>query len=277
MDWKPACVALDLDGTTLRTGSVLSAYTREVLEAVIARGVRVVVASGRPYHALPREVLEIPGVEYAVCSNGATVWHVPTGACIRRVTLPPEAAGQVMEALARENIRYECYIGGRPYADAAYVADPVACGAPPRAIPYVQSTRQPVDDIAGFLRSHAGELEGLDVILADPSRKPALWERLTGLRDDLYITFAAPHLLEIAHRDAGKRAGLEAVLAGMGIAGVQTAAFGDADNDIDMLEWAGLGVAMANATEGAKRAADRVALSNDEDGVARVLAEIFGI
>ena len=86
-----------------------------------------------------------------------------------------------------------------------------------------------------------------------------------------------PQLLEIAHRNAGKRAGLAAVLAGLGLTESQTVAFGDADNDIDMISWAGIGIAMENGTEGAKNAADRIAPPNDEDGVARMLESLFAL
>ncbi len=272
-----ACVALDLDGTTLGPGGVLSPYTREILEKLIARGVHVVVASGRSFTSLPQAVLGIEGVEYAVCSNGATVWHVPTGACIRRTVLAPGAAADILHALAEEKVCFECFIEGRPYADAAYVADPVAHGASAAAIPYIQSTREPVADVKGFILSHADELESLDVVVGDPEKKAALWKLLAGLRDDLYVTSSVPQLLEIAHRNAGKRAGLATVLAGLGLTESQTVAFGDADNDIDMISWAGIGIAMENGTEGAKKAADRIAPPNDEDGVARMLESLFAL
>ena len=272
-----ACVALDLDGTTLGPGGILSSYTKDILEQLIARGVHVVVASGRSFTSLPQAVLGIEGVEYAVCSNGATVWHVPTGACIKRTVLAPGAAADILRALADEQVSFECFIAGRPYADAAYVADPVAHGASAAAVPYIQSTREPVEDVRAFILSHADELESLDVVVADPERKTALWERLAGLRDDLYVTSSVPQLLEIAPRDAGKRAGLATVLAGLHLTESQAVAFGDADNDIDMISGCGIGIAMENGTEGAKRAADRIARPNGEDGVARMLAELFGL
>ena len=277
MESELACVALDLDGTTLGPGGILSSDTRQVLERLIARGVHVVVASGRSFTSLPRAVLGIEGVEYAVCSNGATVWHVPTGTCIRRTVLAPGAAVDILRALACEPVSFECFIGGRPYAEAAYVADPAAHGASVAAIPYIQSTREPVADVKGFILSHADELESLDVVVGDPEKKTALWKLLAGLRDDLYVTSSVPQLLEIAHRDAGKRAGLATVLAGLNLTESQTVAFGDADNDIDMISGCGVGIAMENGTEGAKKAADRIAPPNTEDGVARVLAELFGL
>lgn len=274
---RPACIALDLDGTTLRTGGTLSAYTKEVLETLGKRGVHIVVASGRSFTSLPQEVLSLCGVEYAVCSNGASVWHVPSGVCIHRTVLPAEAAAEILAAMEKENIRYECFIEGRPYADAFYVADPVACGALPRAIPYIQSTRQPVEDIHKFILEHASELENLDVIVANQNEKMHLWKKLAALREDLYVTSSVHQLLEIAHRDAGKKNGLAVVLERLGLQPEQTAAFGDADNDVDMLRWVGCGVAMANAPGDVQAAADCITGSNDEDGVARILSQWFAL
>lgn len=275
MGMRPACVALDLDGTTLQTGGTLSTYTKEVLETLGARGVHIIVASGRSFTSLPREVLALPGVAYAVCSNGASVWHVPTETCIHRTVLPPDAAAEVLAAMQGESVHFECFVAGKPYADAFYVADPVACGALPRAIPYIRSTRRPVEDIAAFIYAHAHELENLDVVIADQSRKAALWQQLAALRDDLYVTSSVHQLLEIAHRDAGKKTGLAVVLDRLGLTAEQAVAFGDADNDVDMLQWAGLGVAMGNAPAQVQAVADRIAPANDEDGVAKVLAELF--
>ncbi|MBR3866170.1 MAG: HAD family phosphatase [Butyricicoccus sp.] len=274
---RPACIALDLDGTTLQTGGTLSDYTKQILETLGAAGVHIVVASGRSFTSLPREVLDLAGVEYAVCSNGASVWHVPSGECIHRIVLPAEAVDNVFAAMEGEKIRYECFIEGKPYADAFYVADPVACGALPRAIPYIRSTRQPVEDITGFVRAHAFELENLDVIVAEQDRKAALWEKLASLREDLFVTSSVHQLLEIAHRDAGKKNGLAVVLDRLALDREQAAAFGDADNDVDMLRWVGCGVAMANAPEEVQAAADQVTGTNDEDGVARMLAHWFGL
>ena len=274
---RPACIALDLDGTTLQTDGTLSLYTKNILDTLGDRGVHIVVASGRSFTSLPQEVLSLRSVEYAVCSNGASVWHVPTGECIRRTVLPQDAAADIFDAMKEENIRYECFIEGRPYADAFYVADPVACGALPRAIPYIQSTRQPVEDIEDFVRSHAFELENLDVIVAEQSEKTRLWDRLASLREDLFVTSSVHQLLEIAHRDAGKKNGLLTVLDRLELQPVQVAAFGDADNDVEMLQWAGCGVAMANAPAEVQAAADCIACSNDEDGVARMLAHWFAL
>ena len=77
MDIK--CIALDLDRTTLNEHARLSEGNRAALEYAISKGVHIVIASGRGFDSLPEDVLSVPGIEYAITSNGASVYHIPSG------------------------------------------------------------------------------------------------------------------------------------------------------------------------------------------------------
>ena len=72
------CIALDLDRTTLNEHARLSEGNRQALEHAISKGVHVVIASGRGFASLPKDVISIPGIEYAITSNGASVYHIPS-------------------------------------------------------------------------------------------------------------------------------------------------------------------------------------------------------
>ena len=82
-------VALDLDGTTMNSDNRLSDYNRKSLEAAVQAGIQVVVASGRAFDALPKEVLAIPGLQYAISSNGAISPILPPGNSSIPATSPP--------------------------------------------------------------------------------------------------------------------------------------------------------------------------------------------
>ena len=86
---KIRCIALDLDQTTLDGDGRLSPANRAALEHAISQDIHIVIASGRPYAALPEDVLSVHGIEYAITSNGAAVYHLPTGHCLHRCTLTP--------------------------------------------------------------------------------------------------------------------------------------------------------------------------------------------
>lgn len=268
-------VALDLDQTTLRQDKTLSPATRDALEAVIACGIHVAVASGRSFASLPDCIREIPGIAFAVTGNGAAVCRMDDGERLYERFLTRESVQRIL-ALVEEIYPLEAFVDGVPYATAAYVRDPVRFGTPAAAIPYIQSTRTPVEDMRGFMRENADRLDAIDVVALDADRgAPEVRERLAREVEDIYITSSAQQLIEIAHRDAGKAAGIAWLAEQLGVAAAETAAFGDAENDRDMIRWAGMGVAVANADPGTQEAADLVTASNEEDGVALVLREIL--
>ena len=90
---------------------------------------------------------------------------------------------------------------------------------------------------------------------------------------DIYVTSSTPELVEIAHAEAGKANGLRFLSEQTGIPAENILAFGNADNDAEMLAYAGIGVAVANASDACKQAADRITLSHTENGVAKTILE----
>lgn len=269
------CIALDLDRTTLNSQGQLSPRNREALEHCIRKGIHIVIASGRSYTALPEDVISIPGIDYAITSNGAAVYRISDGACLRRFTLTPQSVEELLRLTSQEPIVYETFIRGAAYADAAYVRDPVAHGATPQAIGYIQETRQPIQDMAAFMRTHADELDSVDLVMSDQVLKARLWQLLKAQVPDLYITASVPELLELSHKDGGKHSGVRFVAETLGLSPNEIAAFGDGDNDADMLSYVGCGIAMENATPACKAVSDYVTLHHAEDGVAHAIYHIL--
>ncbi len=269
------CIALDMDRTLLNQNGRLSPGNRRALEYAMEKGVHVVIASGRAFATLPEDVAGIPGIDYAITSNGAAVYHVPTEKCIQEYTLSPSAVSKIMELTREEQVSYEAFIRGEAYADISYVQNPTAYGATPQAVAYVQKTRHMERDIRAFIYQHLHELESMDIIVPAPEQKAPLWARLKESVEGIYITSSIRQLLEISDERAGKHSGLRRVMELLGVKREETAAFGDGDNDIEMLELAGCGIAVANASPGCLAAADFVTRSHDEDGVAYGIYEIL--
>lgn len=269
-------IALDLDGTTLNARSRLSPGNRAALEYAISKGVHVVIASGRPFSSLPEDVLAVPGIEYAITSNGAAVWHIPTRTCLHRYTLPPDTVETVLRLTGDEyHLTYEGMICGEAYGDAEYVRDPERFCAVPEGLEYVKATRTLLEDIRSFLLDHAHELESMDVVVTGNSLKEKVVRLIAPALPEVYITSSAPQLVELAHKDAGKHAGVRFISEHLGLSPDCAAAFGDADNDADMLDYVGVGIAVANASPACMAAADRVTLHHDEDGVAHAIYQLL--
>ena len=265
-------IALDLDDTTLTPQGLLDDFTRDVLCEVARSGTELVVASGRAYTSLPRRVLSIPGVRYAICSNGASAVDVTAGKRIFGFTLKPESVAQILDVFAGE--RFECFIDGQPYCDKEYFSDPKRFGCSPAYISYVQTTRKPIDDMARFISDNHDRLDSIDVLCGSPERKTLLWEKTRELKN-VYVTSSSPRLIEIADENSGKGKALKKLAEMLGIDRGDIAAFGNGDNDADMLKFAGIGVAVKNASDACKKAADMICESNADDGVAKTILRFF--
>lgn len=271
------CIALDLDRTTLNAEGRLLSANKNAIESAIAAGIHVVIASGRAFDTLPKDVLAIPGIEYAITCNGAAMYHVPTGKCLKKYQLSKEAVETVMKVTAGEDITYEAFVDGIAYAGKEYVEDPVRFGATQDAVKYVQKTRRKQDDIVKFIHDRKEQLDSMDIVVKEESKKAELWEKIARSTDEVYITSSVTRLIEIANRNAGKKSGLAFLVDILGIKREETAAFGDADNDVDMLRFAGCGIAVENASDTCKEAADYITKRFDEDGVAYGIREILRI
>lgn len=273
---RPKLLALDLDETALDGQGCLSLENRQVLESAIAQGIQVVVATGRAVTALPEEICSFPGIRYAITGNGAAVWDLTEGKYLRRYLLPPTAAETVLELTAGEKVTYEVTVAGQPYAPQEYLQNPNKYLSDGQTADYLRRTRRGVADITAFIRQHSAELDSLDLVVADLNDKQRLMERLEQI-GGVYITTSVQRLIEISNADSGKHRGLQFLTKYLGLARQETAAFGNADNDAEMLAWAGTGVAVSNATPACLAAADYVTDHHDDDGVAKALKKLWGI
>ncbi len=268
---KIRLIALDLDDTTLCSDSRLAPETEKALKRAVSAGIEVVVASGRAFKALPAQVLGIGGISYAITTNGAAIECVPDGERMVNFSLKPESVMRILELFGDE--RLEAFVGGQPYCDAEYAADPLRYGCAPAYVEYVRTTRRPVTDMRTFILQNIDRLDSIDVLSEPGAHHDALREK-AGMLENVYVTSSSPRLIEISDAAAGKGAALKRLCAILGLPAEHTAAFGNGDNDADMLRFAGLGVAVKNASKSCLEAADFVCGSNDELGVAHMINRI---
>ena len=107
---KIRLIALDLDGTTLNSSGQLTPYTKETLETAIANGIQVVIASGRAMSALPSDVLAIRGLNYAITSNGSSIFSLPDGIRIQGQDIDPAVVDKIRPIAAGCGFTYEVFI-----------------------------------------------------------------------------------------------------------------------------------------------------------------------
>jgi Cof subfamily protein (haloacid dehalogenase superfamily) len=263
-------IAADLDGTLLNADSEVSSRTAEVLKRAKEAGVILAAATGRPYDSLPETVRSSESIEYAITSNGSGIYHMRGRKRLYANTMSMDTVERLLKLLAEYPCPLEVYIDGTPYAEDRYLDDPTAYGLSGRSAEYVKATRHACDDIPALLHDHADCVDGIDIVETDQQLKDEIRARARDI-PDLYITASLSHYLEFAAGSVSKETALRELVRMLGIERSQVMCFGDGENDSEMLQYAGTGVAMGNASEQLKDLADRITESNLEDGVARAI------
>ena len=270
-------VALDLDRTTLNSESHLSEVNRQALIDAISNGVHVCIASGRAFDTLPEDVISVPGIEYAITSNGAAIYRIAGKECLKSYLLTPSSVKTILDLTANDKVTYEAFIKGQAFASTEYTAHPEKYSATEHSLAYVKKTRILKDDIVSFILEHCHELDSIDIVVGDEELKKNIMDRIRKATDEVYMTSSISQLLEISYKDAGKKSGVKFLTEYLGLSRENVVAFGDADNDTDMIEYAGVGIAMENAAPHLKEIADHITLHHDKDGVAYAFRNILNI
>ena len=269
-------LAIDLDGTLLRSDKTLSEASKSEIKRIYDKGVTIVAASGRGFHTLPDNVVCTTQVTHAITLNGAATYQMHPKIALHESRLLPETIEQILDLTIRERgICYEAFMEGYGYANMEYVQEPNRYGASRLSLEYIRQTREPVENMPAFLKKFKHRFNSMDLIVPDLEQKARILHKLRTQVPAIYVTTSSRNLIEISHFGSGKEQALQMLADRLGIKREEIVAIGDADNDAGMLRWAGTGIAMENATEYCRSCADYVTRSNDDEGVARALKKFF--
>ncbi len=266
-------IAMDLDGTALNHQKQLTERTRAAIQNAAKSGIQIVVATGRTFSSLAPEVLAMPEITCAITSNGAVVNRIPDGAVLLHNYPNPETVSEIAGMIQKEKIDTEVCTGGQAYIGQSYY-DRVLEGKTNRDVQYVKTTRHPVPDIYQFLLEHRGAIENINLnfkTLEEKQQWQQRFQKLPGVTPTSSFLFN----VELGGATTSKAHALQALLDEWQMTSQQVMAFGDSENDLGMIQMAGIGVAMANGMEEVKQAADLLAESNEEDGVAKIIEQLI--
>ncbi len=259
-------IAIDVDGTLLNTSREISSRTLEVLDRVRSKGVKLVLVTGRNYPGVKPLYQAIRANGPVVCYNGASVINGDDGSVISSTMLDDRITRRIIEFARARDIHIQVFIGNQFYYERARK----------EAASYEANV-----NIAGKVISFSeiDDLRALKVLcIADHEKLLEISDEIReAFGDKIFQTFSFPYYLEVMSGEVSKAEGLKVVSLQLGIDPDEIAAFGDGENDIAMLKFAGVGVAMENASDPVKEAAGYVTCSNDEDGLARFLEEYLGL
>jgi Cof subfamily protein (haloacid dehalogenase superfamily) len=240
---------------------VLRPRTRAAIADVRAAGIHVVLVTGRMFQSVRPYALEAGIDDPIVCYQGAVVAEPVSGRWLRHVPIPLDLARETIATLKEQGFGLNCYVG-----DELYVAE-----VTPEARRYADFQHLELHEV-GDLLEWLDEPPTKLVVIDDPDVLDGLKEQMIArFGGRLYISKSLPYFLEFASPDVTKAAGLDFLAERVGFSSERTVAFGDGENDIELIDWAAYGVAVANAHERVKEIADFVCPAVDEEGVAQVL------
>jgi len=220
--------------------------------------VHVIVVTGRMFRAT-RPYLEEAGLDDPViCYQGALVADPASGEFLRHVPIPRESALEAIDAVVAAGFHVNCYVD-----DLLYVAE-----VTPEARAYANFQHLEIHAV-GPLRDWLHDDPTKLVAVGDPAALDELEAELKPrFRGRLFVSKSLPYFLEFAHPDVSKGAGLQFVADRLGFTAAETVACGDGENDRELLDWAGFGVAVANAHPEILARADLVVPDVEHEGVA---------
>lgn len=262
-------LAIDIDGTIIDYERPhISDVVKDSVKRAKELGVYIVLISGRNYYSMKRFLEELEVEDYGITINGGIVTDLKTGEKLYEVYLEKSVARGVTEILSRKGVPYAVFAGLNAYAPREYEEHPT--------VQYLNLEKDNMiiyDDTDAFLNTIKTnkyiamdtdeELDVLTEIIKDK------------FGDKVYVQYGLKGLIEIYPLDMNKGMALSNLANKLGIPMEEVMAIGDGENDISMIEAAGMGVAMGNAVKNVKEHADYVTKSIQEDGVAYAIEKLI--
>lgn len=262
-------IAMDLDGTLNNDQKVITEKTRAALMEAQKNGIRLALASARPSPGLYRErdILDMRNYNGILMSyNGGRIVDAATGKVLFETSMDMEETKRVLRQLESLPVTpilddgVQFYVTDRNGFKVDYECrnNNMVC--------------QEVENLADFLTFAPVKI----LMSVDPAEISHVQQQIAALLpESLTVVQTAPFYLEVIPRVINKGQGIRDICKVLNIDTAQVISFGDAENDIPMLRAAGMGVAMGNAAEPVKAAADMVTLSNNDDGIAAALEKLL--
>lgn len=263
-------IASDLDNTLLAPDKSLSARTVQALNRAREAGIRYLPVTARMPLGLTQVDPQAAPPDWALLGNGALGIHLGTSQVLFEATIDPEVQFSLVAGLLRE-------IPGLCVASISDAGQEFRATQEYRAVARLADHGRQPEGMKMYLWQDVVSPASSKLVLRHPTL--GVDHIMTMIRDlglpGFEATMSGAPFVEIMAAGVTKATGLETMCRFLGIEQQHVIAFGDALNDVEMLRWAGTGVAVANASVEVLAAADRITAPNTEDGVARIIEELL--
>ena len=268
-------VALDLDGTLFDNSSRISERNLTAIRSITDKGIHVVISTGRPFEGIPFDQIKGTGINYAITANGSGIYEISTGKCLYENAMDEELVTPILNFLLTRDIHMDAFIGGKGYTPVQCVETARKLTVPSSIKNYIITTRTRLDNILQFIHENQLKVQKMTLNFY-PAADGTLIDRETVRKflvsnPSITTVCGGYNNLEFTRADANKGVGLRKLAEILGVNPDATMAIGDTENDLAIIEAAGIGVAMGNATDAVKARADYVTTTNTKDGVAAAI------
>lgn len=268
-------VALDLDGTLFDNSSRISKRNLTAIRSITDKGIHVVISTGRPFEGIPFDQIKGTGINYAITANGSGIYEISTGKCLYENAMDEELVTPILNFLLTRDIHMDAFIGGKGYTPIQCVETAQKLTVPSSIKNYIITTRTRLDNILQFIHENQLKVQKMTLNFY-PAADGTLIDRETVRKflvsnPSITTVCGGYNNLEFTRADANKGVGLRKLAEILGVNPDATMAIGDTENDLAIIEAAGIGVAMENATDAVKARADYVTTTNTKDGVAAAI------
>lgn len=262
-------VAIDMDGTLLKEDKTISERTKKAIQSAREKGVTVVLATGRPIEGVSRYLKELDMYsekDYVLSYNGALIQKTKSKEAVAKVALK----GEDLHYLRK--LSNELGVNIHAFSEKKGLITPK------------NSKYTEVEAEINNIEIHEMNIDNISddevmikIMMID---EPEILEKAVGnLPKEVYekytVVRSTPFFLEFLNKDVNKGVGVEMLAKHLGLNKDSVMTLGDAGNDLHMIEYAGLGIAMENAFDEVKEAADYITDSNDNDGVAKAIEKFI--
>ncbi|OGP61134.1 MAG: hypothetical protein A2V67_09100 [Deltaproteobacteria bacterium RBG_13_61_14] len=258
-------IVMDVDGTLVDCERRISTRNLQALQAAKQRGLKVTLASGRSYESITPFARTVGVNAPLILYNGCRVQDFQSRRIYEDHSLPLIQAQRALKLCAGYDLHVNLYI-----YDRVYIRE--VTGAAKASMQKDNVTAQAVGDLLAFLKEDPTKI----LLIGEPKLLQRFRrEYLKGMTLPPELVLSEPDYLEILPAGVSKGSALLSICRRLDILPQEVIAFGDGPNDLEMLRYAGLGVAVANAHPAVKAAAEFVTAANDEDGVAAAIEKFI--
>lgn len=268
-------VAIDLDGTLFDNHSAITEENKRAIYKLSEHDIFPVISTGRPYSGIPEQLRKELPFAYAITANGSGVYNIGTGECIHEDPMSQELFLPILEFLESKDIHMDAFIGGRGLSTYKCLQAGQKLPVTPELLEYILNSRERVESLKDYIIENQKTVQKMtlnfypaeDGTFVDREEVRLYLENHPGIDS----VCGGYNNLEFTKKGVNKGVALQKLSEYLGLSLDETMAIGDTENDLSILQTAGIGVAMKNATEDVKAVADYITLSNEESGVAHAI------